>query len=85
IIPFVLQVWLFISPVFYPSSWIPEQWKYVFAINPLTGCLDGLRHILFGTPLNTVTFLISLFVTVVLFLISITVFRRMEDDFADLL
>lgn len=85
IIPFVLQVWLFISPVFYPSGWIPEQWKYIFAINPMTGCLDGLRHILFGTQLNKFTLLISLSVTVVLFLISITIFRRMEDDFADML
>lgn len=85
IIPFVLQVWLFISPVFYPSSWIPEKWKYVFALNPMTGCLDGLRHILFGTELNTVTFLISIIVAIIFFIFSIAVFRGMEDDFADML
>jgi lipopolysaccharide transport system permease protein len=85
IIPFLLQVWLFISPVFYPSDWVPEKWRYVFAINPVTGCLDGFRHVLFGTPLDTVTFGISIGVTLVLFFVAIYVFRGMEDDFADLL
>jgi lipopolysaccharide transport system permease protein len=85
IIPFLLQVWLFISPVFYPSDWVPQKWRYVFAINPVTGCLDGFRHILFGTPLDMVTFGISIGVTLVLFFVAIYVFRGMEDDFADLL
>ena len=85
IIPFFLQVWLFVSPVFYPSDWIPEKWRYVFALNPVTGCLDGFRHILFGTNLDTLSFAISIGVTIVLFITAITVFRRMEDDFADLL
>lgn len=85
IIPFLLQVWLFISPVFYPSDWIPDKWKYVFAINPMTGCLDGLRHILFGTQLDTISLLISIFVAIVMFFVALTIFRRMEDDFADML
>lgn len=85
IVPFFLQVWLFISPVFYPSSWIPEKWRYVFALNPLTGCLDGFRHILFGTNLDIVSLIISICVAIVLFILALTVFRRMEDDFADLL
>lgn len=85
IVPFFLQVWLFISPVFYPSDWIPQGWRYVFAINPLTGCLDGFRHILFGTKLDSISLIISICVTIVLFIFALTVFRRMEDDFADLL
>lgn len=85
IIPFLLQVWLFISPVFYPSDWIPERWRYVFALNPVTGCLDGFRHILFGTQLDFLSLMISVSVTIVLFFTAIFVFRKMEDDFADLL
>lgn len=85
IIPFLLQVWLFVSPVFYPSDWIPDGWRYAFALNPVTGCLDGFRHILFGTPLDTVSLSISAGVTVVLLVTAVFVFRRMEDDFADLL
>lgn len=85
IIPFLLQVWLFISPVFYPSDWIPDAWKYVFAINPMTGCLDGFRHILFGTKLDVISLLISIFVAIILLIVGLSVFRRMEDDFADML
>jgi lipopolysaccharide transport system permease protein len=85
IIPFLLQVWLFISPIFYPSDWIPEKWRYVFALNPVTGCIDGFRHILFGTRLDSISLIISVSITVILFFTAIFVFRKMEDDFADLL
>ncbi len=85
IIPFLLQIWLFISPVFYPSDWIPAKWKYIFALNPMTGCLEGFRRILFGTQLDIIVLLISIFTAAVLFVAGVTIFRRMEDDFADLL
>lgn len=85
IIPFLLQIGLFISPVFYSSQWISGNWRYLFALNPISGCLDGFRHILFGTPLDSAALLMSLFLTAVLFSVAIIVFRRMEDDFGDLL
>ncbi len=85
ITPFFLQVWLFISPVFYSSDWLPEQWRFVFALNPVTGCLNGFRHVIFGTQLDAANLLTSIVVTIVLFITSLFVFRRMEDDFADLL
>jgi lipopolysaccharide transport system permease protein len=85
ILPFFLQVWMFASPVFYPSNWLPEHLRPIFAINPVTGLLDGFRHILFGTELDWMTFGISLGVSIVLFCVSVFVFRKLEDDFADLL
>jgi lipopolysaccharide transport system permease protein len=85
VLPFFLQVWMFASPVFYPSTWLPENLRPVFALNPVTGLLDGFRHILFGTELNPGTFGISLSVALILFVVSLFVFRKMEDDFADLL
>lgn len=85
IIPFLLQAWLFISPVFYPTNWIPEKWQFIFALNPVSGCLDGFRHILFGTNLDSTKLIISVAVTIFLFIASIFIFRKMEDDFADLL
>ena len=85
ITPFFLQVWLFVSPVFYSSAWLPEQWRFIFALNPVTGCLNGFRHVLFGTDLEISNLLISIVVTVILFITSLFIFRRMEDDFADLL
>ena len=85
IVPFLLQIWMFTSPIFYPSSWIPEMYRPIFALNPVTGLLDGFRHILFGTELNLTNLGISVAVTIILFLVSLFVFRGMEDDFADLL
>lgn len=85
ITPFFLQIWLFISPVFYPSDWLPEKWRFIFSLNPVSGCLNGFRHILFGTPFDLTAFLISVAVTIGLFVFALSVFRRMEDGFADVL
>lgn len=85
IVPFFLQVWMFASPVFYPSSWIPENLRIIFALNPVTGLIDAFRFVLFGTDLNYLNLGISVGVTIILFLFSLFVFRGMEDDFADLL
>jgi lipopolysaccharide transport system permease protein len=85
VVPFLLQIWMFASPVFYPSGWIPERLQPLFALNPVTGLLDGFRHIVFGTELNLFNFGLSLTVTIILSFVSLLVFRKMEDDFADLL
>ena len=85
VLPFFLQVWLFLSPVFYSSDWTPEKWQYVFALNPLTGCLNGFRHILFGTEINMASFAISCAVAVVMLFVSLVIFKSMEKDFADIL
>jgi len=85
VVPFFLQVWLFLSPVFYSSDWVPEKWQYIFAVNPLTGCLNGFRHILFGTDLNPISFAISCSVAVFMLFASVAFFKRMENDFADIL
>ncbi|CAN5489854.1 ABC transporter permease [soil metagenome] len=84
-LPFLLQVWMIASPVFYPASLLSGTWKYVFAINPLTGILDGFRSSLFGTPFDWPLIGISAASVFVICVISIVVFKRMEDDFADVI
>ncbi len=85
IIPFLLQVWMFASPIFYPLGWVPERFQPIFAINPITGLLEGFRYVLFGNELNWVVLGISIISTILILVLSIFVFRKMEDDFADLL
>ena len=85
IVPFFIQVWMFASPVFYPSTWIPEQYRPIFALNPVTGLIDSFRYVLYGTEINLMNFGISFTMTIILLLVSLFVFRAMEDDFADLL
>jgi len=83
-LPFFLQVWMIASPVFYPASMISEKWRLVFAINPLVGILDGFRSAVFGAPFDWPVIGISMAATVVLLIVGITIFRWMEDSFADI-
>ena len=81
--PFFLQVWMFGSPVFYPGEWIPSSLSYVFAINPLYGTINLFRYSLLGGEMNWTLFSVSALSLVFVTSISILVFKRMEDDFAD--
>lgn len=83
-LPFMLQVWMIASPVFYPAAVIPEKWRLVFAINPLTGILDGFRSALFGAVFDWQVISISSISILVIALFSLVVFKWMEDDFADI-
>ncbi|MCY7348378.1 MAG: ABC transporter permease [Pyrinomonadaceae bacterium] len=85
VLPFFLQVWMFLSPVFYPSESLPEKWRIVFALNPLTGILQGFRAALFGGDFDWSAIGAALILTLVLTLGAFFVFKRMEDDFADLI
>src|SRR6266850_2015032 len=49
-LPFLIQVWFFVSPIIYPSSLVPEEWRWVLSLNPLTGLVESFRASLFGRP-----------------------------------
>jgi lipopolysaccharide transport system permease protein len=82
-LPFIVQLWMFISPVFYPSSILPEKWRFLFQLNPLTGIIDGYRSSLFGRPIDWTTLAVSTVITIVLLVYASYSFRRMEKTFAD--
>lgn len=84
-LPFLLQVWMIASPIFYPTAILPEKSKLIYALNPLSGIVEGLRSALFGTPFDWQTIAISSLTLGVLTLLSLLVFRWMEDSFADLI
>lgn len=84
-LPFMLQVWMIASPLFYPTNLFSEKWKLAFAVNPLTGILEGLRSSLFGKPYDWPVIAISCASLAAITIFSIFVFKRMEDDFADLI
>lgn len=83
-LPFLLQVWMIASPVFYPSNLLSENWRYLFAINPLTGILSGFRSSLFGTAFDWQVIGISCISIAIIAVVSLLVFKWMEDDFADI-
>ncbi len=84
-LPFGLQVWMFASPIFYPPEILSEKVRFILAFNPLTGILQGFRAALFAEPFDWLAIGISAAMTVVLMLVSLFVFKRMEDDFADMI
>jgi lipopolysaccharide transport system permease protein len=85
IVPFLVQFWLFMTPVAYPSSIVPEQWRLLYSLNPMVGVIEGFRWALLGTdttpgPIILVSSLVALF----LLLGGMIYFRRMESSFADI-
>lgn len=83
-LPVFLQVWMFASPIVYPRSLVPARWEWAYQINPMTGIVEGFRSAFLGLPINLQALAISWMITIVLLVISLFVFRRLEDDFADI-
>lgn len=83
-LPFMLQVWMIASPIFYPASLLSEKWRLFYAINPMVGILEGIRSSLFGTTIDWQVVGVSSISIVVMAIVSLLVFRWMEDDFADI-
>src|SRR2546421_1206486 len=84
-LPFMIQLWMFASPVIYPASLIPQKWRWVLWLNPLTGIIEGFRSSLFGVNQFDWTALsISIVVTLGILVYSAYSFRRMERVFADI-
>ena len=83
-LPFVIQLWMFVSPIIYPTSMLGGKLRIVLTLNPLTGIIENFRASLLGRPLNLSSLAISAAMTLVLFLYSAYSFRRMEKTFADL-
>ena len=84
VIPFLVQVWQYLTPVVYPSSIVPEQYRWLLALNPLTGIVDGYRSALLGTEWPWMSLSLSMVSTVALFLLGIMYFRKTERRFADI-
>ncbi len=85
IIPFLTQFWMYITPIAYPASMVPEQWKFLYALNPLTGVVEGFRWALLGTGDGpSYTLLISASIAILLTISGLFYFRRMERKFADM-
>ena len=83
-IPFLVQFWMFASPVAYPMSVVPEKWRLFYSLNPMAGVIEGFRWALTGSerpPL--VPIILSTLIVCVLLYGGILFFRRMESTFAD--
>lgn len=83
-IPFLIQFWMYASPVAYPVSLVPEQWRLLYSLNPMAGIIEGFRWALLGTASpDFMVMAVSAVIVVALLLGGIVYFKRMERTFAD--
>ena len=83
VVPFVVQMGLYISPIGFSSAIVPEKWRLLYACNPIVGIVDGVRWCLFDSPLMVESVISAAAISVLVFLFGIWFFRKMESEFAD--
>jgi lipopolysaccharide transport system permease protein len=83
-IPFIIQIWMFVSPVIYPVSMVKEKYQWLMALNPMGGVINAYRASLLGhQPIDWTLLGISAAIILILFFSGMYYFRRMEKTFAD--
>ena len=86
VIPFLVQLWMFLSPVVYPSTLVPQRWRWLYGLNPMAGVIDGFRWALLSAADPPGPALaVSVAATMLLLVGGLYYFRRMERTFADLI
>lgn len=83
--PFMVQIWMFATPVIYPASLVPEAWRWTLFLNPMAGLVEGFRSAFLGRPFDWTGIGISMFIAALLFSIGVAYFERVERRFADII
>ena len=85
VVPFMVQVWMFVTPVVYPASLVPTQWRWLIFLNPMSGLIEGFRAVFLGKAFDFFGLAISSVVAMSLFLVGVSYFERVERRFADII
>jgi lipopolysaccharide transport system permease protein len=84
VIPFMMQAWMYLSPVIYPVSMVPQRYRWILALNPLAGIIDGFRAAFLNKEFDWSTLGVSAATSVVLLAVGMYYFRKTERRFADI-
>jgi lipopolysaccharide transport system permease protein len=84
-LPFLINIWMYATPVIYPVSFIPAHWRWILLLNPLGGIIQGFRSAIFSEPLHWNELLSSTAIVLTALAYSLYSFRRMEKEFADII
>ncbi|MDZ4717812.1 MAG: ABC transporter permease [Roseiflexaceae bacterium] len=84
VVPFMTQIWMFATPVVYPSSLFPEPWRTLSGLNPMAGVIEGFRWALLGTQPPGAMIIVSSAVAILVLITGLMYFRRVEQTFADI-
>ena len=82
-LPFLIQLWLFASPVVYPSTLLPESYRWIYGLNPMAGVIEGFRWALLGTNPPSTMIAFSFMIVMVILISGAYYFKRMEKTYAD--
>jgi lipopolysaccharide transport system permease protein len=85
VVPFMVQFWMFATPVAYPASLVPARWQWTLYLNPMAGVIEGFRSTFLGRPFDLAGLLVSLAIAVILFAAGIAYFEKVERRFADII
>ena len=84
-LPFLIQLWLFVSSVILPSSSVPSKWRWLLLLNPMSAIIEGYRSALFGLPFDWPALSVAAVLTLLVLLYAIYAFTRVERSFADII
>ncbi|MDQ6954747.1 MAG: ABC transporter permease [Mariprofundaceae bacterium] len=85
VVPFMVQIWMYATPVVYPVSLVPEKWQWLLFLNPMTGVIEAFRSAFLDRPFDLPSIAISLLMSVVIFIVGVAYFERVERRFADII
>jgi len=85
VVPFMVQLWMFVTPVVYPASLVPEGWRWLLYLNPMAGLIEGFRAACLGTSIDWLGLFLSSLVAAIMFVVGILVFKRLERRLADVI
>jgi lipopolysaccharide transport system permease protein len=85
VLPFIIQIWMYVTPVIYPVTFIPARWRWAVMLNPLSGIIEAFRSAIFNQSFNYSGLIAAAIMTMSFFIYAVYDFRRMERVFADII
>jgi lipopolysaccharide transport system permease protein len=82
---FIMQFWMYATPVIFPVSLVPENWRWLLYLNPMTGLVEGFRAAFLGREFNYLSLIISLVISIIIFILGVIYFKKSEARFADVI
>lgn len=85
VVPFMVQLWMYATPIVYPASLVPERWQWLLYINPMSGIIEGFRAAFLGKAFDFVGIAISFSISIAFFIAGVAYFEKVERKFADII
>jgi lipopolysaccharide transport system permease protein len=83
--PFLVQIWMYVTPVVFPVGLVPERWRWLLLLNPMSGLVEGFRAAFLGKPFDLVGLAFSLSISLAIFVAGVAYFEHVERRFADII